>query len=83
METYKIEMEKILNEFAEAVPDSNLKDEDSWYLNHFPVLRSDKTTLCRIVWNSAAVYDGLALNDSLTLSIPLGHICPMGQMCPN
>ena len=65
METYKIEMEKILNEFAEAVPDSNLKDEDSWYLDHFPVLRSDKTTPCRIVWNSAAVYDGFALNDGL------------------
>ena len=58
-------MEKILNEFAETVPDSNLKDEDSWYLDHFPVLRSDKTTPCRIVWNSAAVYDGLALNDGL------------------
>ena len=55
-------MEKILNEFAKAVPDSNLKDEDSWCLDHFPVLRSDKTTPCRIVWNSAAVY---ALNDGL------------------
>ena len=65
METYKIEMEKILNEFAEAVPDSNLKDENSWYLDHFPFLRSDKTTPCRIVWNSAAVYDGFALNDGL------------------
>ena len=58
-------MEKILNQFAEAVPYSNLKDEDSWYLDHFPVLLSDKTTPCRIVWNSATVYDGLALNDGL------------------
>ena len=49
METYKIEMEKILNEFAETVPNSNLKDENSWYLDHFPVLRSDKTTPCRFV----------------------------------
>ena len=48
IETYKIEKEKLLNEFAEAVPDSNMKDEDSWYLDHFPVLRLDKTTPCEL-----------------------------------
>jgi len=34
-------------------------------LDHFPVLNPGKFTSCRIVWNSAAVYEGLALNDGL------------------
>ena len=34
-------------------------------VDHFSVIRSSKTTPCRIVWNSAALYNGVALNDGL------------------
>ena len=62
---YTEEMNRILDEFVEPVPESDLKNENAWYLDHFPVIRSSKTTPCRIVWNSAALYNGVALNDGL------------------
>ena len=34
-------------------------------INHFPIIRPGKSTSCRIVWNSAAVYKGWSLNDGL------------------
>ena len=55
-------MNRILDEFVEPVPESDLKNENAWYLDHFPVIRLSKTTPCRIVWNSAALYNGVALN---------------------
>ena len=58
-------MNRILDEFVEPVSESDLKNENAWYLDHFPVIRSSKTIPCRIVWNSAALYNGVALNDGL------------------
>ena len=55
----------ILEEYAEPVPQSDINNKKGWYINHFPVMRSEKSTSCRIVWNSAAVYKGLSLNDGL------------------
>ena len=62
---YEQEMSTIISEFAEPVPEEDVAQRRGWYLNHFPVLRPGKSTSCRVVWNSAAVYDGLALNDGL------------------
>ena len=64
-DTYEQEMSTIISEFAEPVPEEDVAQRRGWYLNHFPVLRPGKSTSCRVVWNSAAVYDGLALNDGL------------------
>ena len=63
-DTYEQEMSTIISEFAEPVPE-DVAQRRGWYLNHFPVLRPGKSTSCHVVWNSAAVYDGLALNDGL------------------
>ena len=39
----------------------------SWYLPHFPVLKSDRdTTKCRIVYDGASVHQGVALNDVIS-----------------
>ena len=59
-------MNRILDEFVEPVSESDQKNENAWYLDHFPVIRSSKTTPCRIVWNSAALHNGVALNDGLS-----------------
>ena len=63
MECYNHEMKTILDQYAEAVPLMDIHEKRGWYLDHFPVLRPGKSTACRIVWNSAAVYNGLSLND--------------------
>ena len=47
---YTEEMNRILDKFVEPVPESDLKNEIAWYLDHFPVIRSSKTTPCRIVY---------------------------------
>ena len=65
LETYDHEMNLIISECAEPVPTTEIEKKLGWYLNHFPVLRPGKSTSCRIVWNSAAIYEGLALNDGL------------------
>ena len=47
-------------EYVDVINDSN----DCWYLPHFPVVRTDKsTTKVRIVFDEAARYDGKSLND--------------------
>ena len=58
-------MKMVINEFAERVPKEDILNQNSWYLNHFPVLRPEKSTPCRIVWNSTAKYNGFSLNDGL------------------
>ena len=58
-------MKIIINEFAEKVPKEDILNQNSWNLNHFPVLRPEKSTPCRIVWNSAAKYNGFSFNDGL------------------
>ena len=66
MDSYTREMKTILDEFAEPVPQEGVNCEHGWYLNHFPVLRPEKSkTPCRIVWNAAAVHEGYSLNDAL------------------
>lgn len=58
---YAEEMSRIIAEFAEEVPreDSNAP---CWYLHHFVVQNPKKL---RIVWNSAAEYQGFSLNAGL------------------
>ena len=42
------------------------KDEKSWYLPHFPIIRPDKeTTKTRIVFDASAKYNGISLNDAI------------------
>ena len=65
MECYNQEMKLILDEYAEPVSPNDIANRKGWYINHFPVLRPGKSTSCRIVWNSAAVYKGVSLNDGL------------------
>ena len=44
----------------------SIDDGPSWYLPHFPVVREYKeTTKVRIVYDSAARYDGVILNDTM------------------
>ena len=65
MECYNQEMKLNLDEYAEPVSPNDIANRKGWYINHFPVLRPGKSTSCRIVWNSAAVYKGVSLNDGL------------------
>ncbi|XP_065177328.1 uncharacterized protein LOC135807825 [Sycon ciliatum] len=48
-------------------PDEIAKDgNDQWYLPHFPVVRSDKSTSkVRIVFDGAARWDGHSINDEM------------------
>lgn len=55
---YESEMQRIIAEYTERVPTAEL-DQPCWYLQHFVV--ANKTKL-RIVWNSAAKYQGFSLN---------------------
>ncbi len=42
------------------------KDENQWFLPHFPVVREDKsTTKVRVVFDAAAKYEGKCLNDAI------------------
>ena len=65
MKCYSEEMKLILDEYAEPVSPDDIRKKRGWYINHFPIMRPGKSTSCRIVWNSAAVYKGLSLNDGL------------------
>ena len=65
LECYNKEMQLILDEYAEPVPRDDVLNNKGWYINHFPILRPGKSTSCRIVWNSAAVFRGVSLNDGL------------------
>ena len=65
MKCYSEEMKLILDEYAEPVSPDDISKKRGWYINHFPIIRPGKSTSCRIVWNSAAVYKGLSLNDGL------------------
>ena len=58
-------MTTIINDFAEPVPQEEVTAKRGRYLDHFPVLKPGKSTACRVVWNLAAIFDGLALNDGL------------------
>ena len=63
LQSYNEEMNQIIKEFAEPVPEEEISRENGWYLNHFPVLSPGRSTSCRIVWNSVAKYNGFSLND--------------------
>ena len=63
MECYNQEMKTIPEQYAEPVAVMDIHQKRGWYLDHFLVLRPGKATACRIVWNSATVYNGLSLND--------------------
>ena len=65
IECYNDEMQLILDEYTEPVPRTDVIDKKDWYINHFPFLRPGKSTSCRIVWNSAALYKGVSLNNGL------------------
>ena len=65
LQSYNEEMNQIIKEFAEPVPEEEVSRQNGWYLNHFPVLSPGKSTSCRIVWNSAAKYNRFSLNDGL------------------
>ena len=65
MECYNNEMQLILDEYDEPVPQIDVIDKKGWYINHFPVLRPGESTSCRIVRNSATLYKGVSLNDGL------------------
>jgi len=71
MDTYCREMDTKIEEFAQPVLLSQTTIEPGWYLDLFPVLRPGKSTSCRNVWNSAAVYDGVALNNGLHKALAL------------
>lgn len=61
-EAYQAEMDLVLDQFAEPVPEAELNSRSAWYLIHFPV---QNRTKLRIVWNAAQKSRGLALNDGL------------------
>ena len=62
---YSEEMKLLLDGYAKPVPQSEVSNKKGWYINHFPVMRPGKSTSCRIVRKSAAVYKELSLNDGL------------------
>ena len=52
--------------YVRKVEPDEVDDGASWYLPHFPVVREDKqTTKVRIVYDSAARYEGISLNDTM------------------
>ena len=62
---YDEQMKTIIKDFAEPVPNQEISAKSGRHLDHFYVSKPGKSTACRVVWNSAAVFDGLALNDGL------------------
>lgn len=43
-----------------------LKNEEQWFLPHFPVTRAEKTTTkVRVVFDAAAKFNGKCLNDAI------------------
>lgn len=61
-QAYAEEMQRTIEEYAEPVPEDKIHAENAWYLQHFLVEHQSKL---RIVWNSAAKYQGKSLNDGL------------------
>ena len=59
---YEEEMEVIVNQFSEPVPQGDRDQDQAWYLVHFPV---QNRTKLRVVWNAARKTHGQALNDGL------------------
>ena len=43
----------------------NAKTESAWYLDHRVVVRLDKSTALRVIWDSAKKFKGYSLNDGL------------------
>ena len=64
-DTYEQEMKSIIDTYAERVPSEDIINNKGWYLDHFPVIYSGKSTACRIVWNAASLHDSVSLNDGL------------------
>ena len=64
-DSYEREMKSIIDTYAERVPPEDIINKKGWYLHHFPVIKPNKSTACRIVWNAAPLYDGVSLNDGL------------------
>ncbi|KAK3710253.1 hypothetical protein QZH41_006792, partial [Actinostola sp. cb2023] len=64
-ERYKEVMDaNIKKGYIQKVEPHEEDTKPSWYLPHFPVVREDKqTTKVRIVYDSAAKYEGICLND--------------------
>jgi hypothetical protein len=59
---------KIIEDYSEKgyVRKTTQKDENQWFLPHFPVVREDKaTTKVRVVFDAAAKYEGKCLNDAI------------------
>ncbi|XP_071941077.1 uncharacterized protein [Antedon mediterranea] len=60
---YDDEIKKLIdNGFVRRLTLDEDKDK-GWYLSHHAVYQEHKSTKVRIVWNSAARYNGLCLND--------------------
>ncbi|XP_071952624.1 uncharacterized protein [Antedon mediterranea] len=60
---YNYEIQALLdNGFTRELTPSEDRNE-GWYLQHHAVHQQHKTTKIRIVWNSAAKFNGLCLND--------------------
>ncbi|KAK3704311.1 hypothetical protein QZH41_007495 [Actinostola sp. cb2023] len=64
-ERYKEVMDaNIKKGYIQKVEPHEEDTKPSWYLPHFPVVREEKqTTKVRIVYDSAAKYEGICLND--------------------
>ena len=64
---YENEMEEILRNYSEVVPDDEIGRSDGkvWYLPHHAVLNPKKPEKTRIVWNASMRYKGTSLNDQI------------------
>ena len=63
MEYNKIIAEYIQKNYIRKVP---LKNEEQWFLPHFPVIRAEKTTTkFWVVFDAAAKFNGKCLNDGI------------------
>ena len=60
--------------YIQKLQPGEVDEGPSWYLLHFPVVREDKeTTKVRIVYDSAARYEGMSLNDTMLPGPKLQH----------
>ena len=65
---YQQSMKEMMDKgYSEVVPDNELTRDDGkvWYLPHHAVVREDKPTKMRIVFDCAAKCEGVSLNDVL------------------